>query len=503
MSSIPPIATSNSSSHLPDNWSDICESEPLSFSGMIQPHGALLQIDVGGKVTHASANIDHLFPGTSECIGKQLSADFFQRVHTPLDTLLTSSAGERRDLSAIRLAGSGPEIDVVLTRNGEGILIELFSSPHAHSVPAPDPALTRPFPKGLTMDELFSGVVTRIRAITGFDRVMLYAFRTDGDGEVLAEDRNPESYGTYLGLRFPGSDIPQIARELYLKNPWRLIPEAPASPVPIRSMTGNPPDLSCSDLRSVSPVHQAYLANMNVVASLSFPITENRALWGLVACHAKSPTILSLNTLSLAKVVVRNFNMALLQLHAEEGMQAFESLTYRLSLFRDIFSKSENPEDILSVSATLLSSLFEGCGLAFFSGHRFTLWGTTPPPSTIEILHEILESSAQEPIWQTVSLSESFPGIGVFPVAGLMVIRLQRNCSLWIFRSETLQEVVWGGNPQKPVETNASGVPISPRQSFERWVEKRVGQSLPWGKLTHLAALHLIRTTAAPPGSHH
>ena len=502
MSSIPPHSPSNLSSSLPDNWADLCESEPLSFSGMIQPHGALLQIDVGGKITHASENIDHFFPGITECIGQNLPPDFFHRTHTPLDILLQSNVGERRDLSSIRLVDKGPEIDAVLTRNGEGILIEFFSSPQSPS--HPDPALSLPFSRGLTKEELFSGVVTRVRAITGFDRVMLYAFRTDGDGEVLAEDHNPESYGTYLGLRFPGSDIPQIARELYLKNPWRQIPDAPASPVPIHSLTGHPPDLSHSDLRSVSPVHQAYLANMNVVASLSFPVIENRSLWGLVACHAKSPTILPLKTLSMARLVVRNFNMSLLQLHAEERMQAFERLNYRLSPFREIFSKSENPEDILSVSATLLASLFEGCGLAFFSGHRFTLWGTTPPPSTIESLHEILESTFQEPIWQTVSLSESFPGIGVIPVAGLMVIKLKNQCSLWIFRPETIQEVAWGGNPHKPVETISSGLVISPRQSFERWVEKRVGQSLPWDKFTHLAALHLIRTTtAAPPGSHH
>ena len=50
-----------------------------------------------------------------------------------------------------------------------------------------------------------------------------------------------------------------------------------------------PIDLSRATLRSVSPVHLAYLRNMQVRASMSVSIIRDDALWGLVACHHREP----------------------------------------------------------------------------------------------------------------------------------------------------------------------------------------------------------------------
>ena len=51
---------------------------------------------------------------------------------------------------------------------------------------------------------------------------------------VIAEDRGPDAaLPSYLGLRFPPSDIPRQARELYRMNRIRLIPNADYEPSPI------------------------------------------------------------------------------------------------------------------------------------------------------------------------------------------------------------------------------------------------------------------------------
>ena len=49
---------------------------------------------------------------------------------------------------------------------------------------------------------------------------------------MIAEDRN-EALPSYLDLRFPASDIPAQARELYRLNRLRLIPDASYEPVPL------------------------------------------------------------------------------------------------------------------------------------------------------------------------------------------------------------------------------------------------------------------------------
>src|SRR5690606_6961327 len=89
-------------------------------------------------------------------------------------------------------------------------------------------------------------VAEQVRLLIGYDRVMVYRFRHDDSGEVVAESRDP-ALPPYLGLRYPASDIPPQARRLYLRNRIRVIPDARYAPVPIlpgRNAQGEPLDLS-------------------------------------------------------------------------------------------------------------------------------------------------------------------------------------------------------------------------------------------------------------------
>src|SRR5690606_13753798 len=118
-------------------------------------------------------------------------------------------------------------------------------------------------------------------------RVMIYRFDEEGNGSVDAEVKTG-SLDSYLGLHYPASDIPRQARELYRRNPVRLIPDARYTPVALRPAlrpdTSAPLDLSFSVLLSVSPIHLEYLANMGVRASMSLSLVVRNRLWGLIAC---------------------------------------------------------------------------------------------------------------------------------------------------------------------------------------------------------------------------
>ena len=54
-------------------------------------------------------------------------------------------------------------------------------------------------------------------------------------------------------------------------------------------LTGRPIDLSYAVLRSVSPIHLEYMANMGVLGTMSVSILRGDRLWGLIACHNRAP----------------------------------------------------------------------------------------------------------------------------------------------------------------------------------------------------------------------
>lgn len=143
-----------------------------------------------------------------------------------------------------------------------------------------------------SIPELVQNVAREVRRLTDFDRVMIYEFDEDYNGAVVAEEKIA-TLEPFLGLHYPASDIPKQARDLYLKNKIRIIPDIQAQPtriVPSLSPIDDAPiDLSFSVARGVSPIHIEYLSNMKVGASMSVAIHIDDRLWGLIACHHSSP----------------------------------------------------------------------------------------------------------------------------------------------------------------------------------------------------------------------
>ena len=91
--------------------------------------------------------------------------------------------------------------------------------------------------------ELADVVARSMRAVSGFERVIVYRFELDGDGEVVGESLAEDWDQSFMGLRFPASDIPPQARALYRVSHQRWIPAGDYDPVPLmpkRNQRGDP-----------------------------------------------------------------------------------------------------------------------------------------------------------------------------------------------------------------------------------------------------------------------
>lgn len=231
--------------------------------------------------------------------------------------------------------GAPEPLDVVSSQgDGSNLTLEFFYASAAREPPADGDVSPALMTEG-ALDPGLDTITDRIAKLTGLHRVMLYIFQDNGDGEVVEETRQGGVYGSYLGLRYPASDIPAIARQLYLKNPWRLIPDAEQEPVPVLSAGLAAPDLTYSDLRSVSPVHRIYLRNMEVRASLSFPIIIAGSLFALVACHHQTPRQPSLRLLERASQAVNIYALAVSGLRFQNSTELLNGFVNRFETMRE------------------------------------------------------------------------------------------------------------------------------------------------------------------------
>ena len=470
---------------------DACEAEALHLSAAIQAHGALVVSDDQGLVRDFSRNLEQFLPLDQviavDCLLPENLLSLLGR--------LGLAPGSRCQFEAA-IDGVEGILDVVLTRNAQGLVIlemtpaALLSEPEIAAI---SPGLM--LWDGLDIAQGQQLLVEKIAQLTGFHRVMYYSFREDGDGEVLAEYRQPEVVGSYLGLRFPASDIPLVARQLYKLNPWRLIPDAQAAAVPVFGVSAETPDLSYSDLRSVSPVHQVYLANMGVGASLSFPIVVADQLTGLIACHHLTPYRPALSALSEAAQQVRLHTLAVSSLTAQRRMQLVDSLTRRFDQVSALVQEAGSLLSAWPKLATWLAREFAADGVQLSLGEGWETWGEGFEPEVWMMFDEWFVTDKLDAVWLADSLSRQMPDYPLSNVAGVLAIKARlpggRMLRLYLTRHEYIHDVAWGGNPDKPVEYHDGVLGIAPRRSFEKWIEKRMGQSRPWDNETRLLGLKL------------
>ncbi len=473
-----------------------CENEPLHLSGAIQGYGTLVAADRNMIVTHVARNAADFLPG-----------DMCPVLGDPLPQAMVSlaAASPPPPHRARALHGPGGALDANVVKNSRGEIIIEFTPGNELEEHFPLPRYSVPGDEA-GFQKLRQDLVDRVYAMSGFQRVMYYRFKEDGDGEVIAEKRQPEVYGSYLGLRYPASDVPQVARKLYLLNPWRLIADAAAPPVPLDSNTGGPPDLSRSDLRSASPVHCIYLANMGARASLSFPlIKENSELVGLVACHHDAPRVLPASTLAAIARETASHSLALTAFQVQQRMQIVAGLEFRFKKVAEVLKRGTGLAEAWNLIGAWIAREFRADGAWFSFGGASESFGLAPGDPARRLIDLWFGEQPVGSIVMTDSLARDIPSAAGCPVAGLIAINIQTmngvRLDIFISRKEYIHEVAWGGNPEKPVEHNSQGISITPRKSFEKWVEKRAGHCRPWDNNERLLALNL-RTMLLRTGYH-
>lgn len=465
-----------------------CEDEPIHIPGSIQPHGFLISIDaISYSISVCSENVnDYIGLRYEQLLGRNISE--------VLDEIIVSEINQFKNKpnqhsEVFHHIFSGKTFSVNIHQSHDQIIIEgepideqynesndLFNSSKQLLSYVEDTS---------TLKELANSVAVAVKNITNYDRVMVYRFDNEYNGEVIAESKE-EYLEPFLGLHYPHTDIPPQARELYIKNQLRIIGNIHYQPVPLYKVSTDSLetlDLSLSVLRSVSPIHVQYLQNMGVGGTLTISLLHKAKLWGLIACHHYSPKYLSQEIRNTAKLhahfITSQIDVRLLNEEYEIARKVNAAVDNLASKKLDVDRNSI--KDLFDDSSII--ALCNSIGVSALIDGQFYKFGTTPNDEAIRTLSDFISNHTKEVNFHTSSLSrisknltsisDAFPGINYYSLGN------ESDCIIW-YKPQTIKEINWAGDPAKSIEKDKNG--LSPRKSFELFTENIKDSSRPWLK---------------------
>jgi two-component system, chemotaxis family, sensor kinase Cph1 len=477
----------------------------------VQSHGVLLVLQEPElRILQVSSNTKAFFglsPAEVLELGIDRLFDAFQ-----LDQLREGLAKDNLDLLNptkmwVRKQGDDYSVfDAIVHRNRDGVLVlELEPAMIQDNIPFLSfyhlaRASINQLQTTANLREFSQIIVKEVRRVTGFDRVMLYKFDEDGHGEVLAEEKIDE-LEPYIGLHYPESDIPQPARQMFLSNWIRVIPDTSAKTVALyprhNPVTGQATDLIRSILRSAYPCHLEYLHNMGVGASLTISLMKDDKLWGLIACHHRTAKPVPYEIRKACEFLGRVIFAEISTREEEADYHYRMRLTQVQSRLFEAMAQSNNFVAALTEYQPNLLDLAAAHGAAIcFNGHWTTI-GRTPATEELNYLVQWLAKNVQEDVFYTDSLPLAYSDAERFKdvASGLLAIPVSKRSYVLWFRPEVIQTVNWGGDPTRAYEVDESGAEprLCPRKSFELWKETVQLKSLPWQAVEVKAALELRR----------
>ena len=487
---------------------DTCAREPIHIPGAIQPHGLLFILrEPELRIVQVSDNAEAMLGIPSDRLLNQDVSSFLDPEQVE-QLRAAFDADDPRDSNPVELGlktlEAGVTLDGFVHRHDGLSYLELEPVLPAERDRFLDfykkvSLLTTKLHSASTLSALLSQASVGIRSMTGFDRVMIYRFAESHEGEVIAEARADEME-PYLGLWYPASDIPEQARHMYLLSPIRNIVDADYIPVPvvpaINPDTRRPADMTYTALRSVSPIHCEYLRNMGVTASMSVSIVLNDKLWGLIACHHRTPKIVSYETRKACTFIGQVLSGEISRRETLETSAFQSNATGMQAKFLELMAGSTNPLLGLINSSPNLLDLIPSAGVAVVQGGKAHMLGETPGYEDLMQLVQLLQSAGVSDSFVTRSLKNHFPLTEAMrgTASGLIALLIEREPATYLlfFRPEIAQTVLWGGNPDKPVVPSEDGFQLGPRKSFAAWKEEVKGQSTPWTR-NELRAAHELR----------
>lgn len=455
--------------------------EPIDNPCSIQSYGYLFVLDAAGETIVAiSQNLcDALGRGLDQMLGHAIDDVL---VPENQNYSITCDAGHIPVPVTIRNAPHLGRWDSLVHRLDGYEIVELqpcFESADVDGLLHDAVLATDRIRESTTTEIIIQSLVSEIKQLTKYNRVIFLRFDPGWQGEVVAEEIDAGLYA-YLGHSFPADDIPAEARARYLRNAVIVIQDVSQAPSPLMPPLPPGTDLGPTTLRRVPAAMLDYLLNLGVAASLSIPILVDGRVWGLVTGHHSMPRALPHAIIRASHMLteVASSRLAGLEAAATEG---------RLTAVRSL-----DPAASLEATAPALLQIAAAQGIAICDGQQVWTAGQVPAPSDLQGLLDWLSAHDADGLF-TNRLSDVFPPAAALRdvACGLAARKLPGGWLMW-FRTEWQHATTWAGDldAHKAVSPHQR---LVRRKSFTAWQQIVRGESRAWSQ-ADIAVIHEANT---------
>jgi light-regulated signal transduction histidine kinase (bacteriophytochrome) len=468
-----------------------CGKVPLHQTNAIQPHGALIITQKNDlKILQVSENVEQFFgilapKMVNQSLASLVSAEQAQKIKDRFASSITGKIPFALTIDSKEFIAIVQEQDSLLLFEIEAVKDEASNNfIHLYEELRYAGAAIEATSNTL---EACAVAAKELKRLSQFDKIMIYQFDPEWNGDVIAEEME-EGMESYMGLKFPASDIPKQARDLYRLNPYRIIPNVNYEPVRLypllNPVTNSFTNLSNCNLRSVAAVHLEYLRNMKVEASMSTRILKDGKLWGLIACHHRTPRYLSFEMCSLFELI-SNIVSAKIGSTQNTDASEYKSHMHQLhaQLVEDFYQSRSIAQTAYNHQGQLLE-LLKADGVAIVVNKGVEIIGATPDKNEIKDLVFWLQTNGIYKTYHQPSLPDVYEHAEEYAkkASGLLALPVQPEKGEYIlaFRNEAVRKVNWGGNPNEAVQFEPNKINYHPRNSFKIWQETVQKTSLPW-----------------------
>ncbi|MEM6939079.1 MAG: HWE histidine kinase domain-containing protein [Pseudomonadota bacterium] len=460
-----------------------CADEQIHTPGTVQTYGCLIAVHPETRVAHyASANTEkYLRVPAEQLLGMDLG-DFLGNTlwHSVHNTVARSDSTEcAAYIGDFQIRGRDLAVHAFVS---QGLIILELEPTQSTGFSGPDGLQKIAFLMGQverckSEQALFDLMTRLLRHMTGYDRVMVYRFDTQWNGEVFSEDRR-HGLQSFLGLRFPHWDIPAQARAMMARLPVRFIADVEQTPVPLLGdqAQADALDISLAFGRGVSGVHMDYLRNMGVASTMTLSVKIEDRLWGIVSFHHMQPRVPSPALRDLLVHVGRIFSTKIRVFEQENRLR----LVSKVDAFKDDLLSQLGADGAFEPFGKSILDVLDADGLVIEYQGSLYQFGDVPADPLLEQLHAIARDG--KAIQSYENLKDAFPRLAnaTKSVAGALVFVAKEDRMLMVFRKEHLREVAWAGNPKKKIENHSGALRLSPRGSFSAYLDQIDGSAKPW-----------------------